>query len=51
VARAIELYRELLQQMSDHEPTLQALDALTRGQRAPLEAAQVLEPIYDALGE
>ncbi len=51
VQRAIELYRDLLQQMSDHQPTLQALDALTKGDRAPLEAAQVLEPIYDALGE
>jgi tetratricopeptide (TPR) repeat protein len=51
VQRAIELYRDLLTQQSDHEPTLTALDALTRGERAPLEAAQVLEPIYDALGE
>ena len=51
VQRAIELYRDLLAQMSDHEPTLEALEALTRGERAPLEAAQVLEPIYDALGE
>ncbi len=51
VQRAIELYRDLLAQMSDHEPTLNALDALTKSERAPLEAAQVLEPIYDALGE
>jgi len=49
--RAIELYRDLLMEMSDHEPTLAALEVLTKGDRAPLEAAQVLEPIYDALGE
>ncbi|MEM1029422.1 MAG: tetratricopeptide repeat protein [Myxococcota bacterium] len=49
VERAIELYRDVLTQMSDHEPTLTALDTLMKGDRAPLEAARVLEPIYDAL--
>ena len=49
--RAIELYRDLLQQMSDHEPTLRALEAIKDGARDPLGAALVLEPIYDAAGE
>lgn len=51
VTRAIELYRELLQQMPDHEPTLTALEAIKDGARDPLNAALVLEPIYDATGE
>jgi tetratricopeptide (TPR) repeat protein len=49
--RAIELYRELLQQMPDHAPTLQALEGIKSGTRDPLGAALVLEPIYDATGE
>ncbi|HSN99926.1 MAG TPA: tetratricopeptide repeat protein, partial [Candidatus Nanopelagicales bacterium] len=51
VPRAIELYRDLLQQMPDHEPTLQALEAIKGGTVDPLGAALVLEPIYDASGE
>ncbi|WP_437768228.1 tetratricopeptide repeat protein [Sorangium sp. So ce281] len=51
VSRAIELYRDLLQQMPDHEPTLQALEQIKDGSREPLGAALVLEPIYDASGE
>lgn len=51
VQRSIELYRDLLGQQPDHQPTLSALEALTQGDRAPLDAAQVLEPIYEAMGE
>ncbi len=51
VGRAIELYRDLLHQMSDHAPTLAALEGIKRGERDPLAAALVLEPIYDATGE
>ena len=51
VSRAIELYRELLQQMPDHEPTLAALEGIKSGDQDPLGAALVLEPIYDATGE
>ncbi|MBI4956957.1 MAG: tetratricopeptide repeat protein [Myxococcales bacterium] len=51
VARAIELYRDLLQQQPDHAPTLAALEALTETARDPVGAALVLEPIYDAAGE
>jgi tetratricopeptide (TPR) repeat protein len=51
VARAVELYRDLLQQMPDHAPTLQALEGIKDGPREAVAAALVLEPIYDALGE
>ncbi len=47
VQRAIELYRDLLAVMSDHEPTLIALEGIKSGDRDPLGAALVLEPIYD----
>jgi tetratricopeptide (TPR) repeat protein len=49
--RAIELYRDLLQQMSDHQPTLEALEGIKSGAKEPLGAALVLEPIYDATSE
>ena len=49
VSRAIELYAELLRQQMDHQPTLAALDALTRGDREPVAAALVLEPIYETM--
>jgi len=51
VPRAIELYRDLLQQMSDHAPTLASLEGIKGGTRDPLGASLVLEPIYDATGE
>ncbi len=47
IQRAIELYRDLLAVMSDHEPTLIALEGIKSGDRDPLGAALVLEPIYD----
>jgi tetratricopeptide (TPR) repeat protein len=50
-ARAIELYRDLLAQMPDHEPTRAALEGIKSGVKDPLGAALVLEPIYDASGE
>jgi tetratricopeptide (TPR) repeat protein len=51
VARAVELYRELLQHQPDHEPTLVALEGLKSGDREPLGAAAVLEPIYEAASD
>ena len=51
VTRAIELYRDLLQQQMDHAPTLAALEGIKSGTRDPLGAALVLEPIYDATSE
>ncbi len=43
VPRAIELYRELLERQTDHEPTLAALEALGDWAQEPLGAASVLE--------
>src|SRR6185369_1759456 len=51
VPRAIELYREILVREPSHGPTLAALEGLKSGNREPLGAASVLEPVYDASGE
>lgn len=51
VQRAIELYREILQRQVDHEPTLRALEGLKSGERDPLGAAAVLEPVYEAASD
>ncbi|HEU4412622.1 MAG TPA: tetratricopeptide repeat protein [Polyangiaceae bacterium] len=51
VARAVDLYREILERSPDHAPTLEALEGLTRGEAEPLAAALVLEPVYEASGD
>ena len=51
VARAIELYRELLGVQPDHAPTLAALEKLQQGSKAPVLASEVLEQIYEASGD
>ncbi|MFO0667853.1 MAG: hypothetical protein U0174_28125 [Polyangiaceae bacterium] len=51
VARAVELYREILQELPDHEPTIASLEALKNGDREPVAAASVLEPVYEASGD
>ncbi len=51
VDRSVELYREILNIQSDHPPTLNALEGIKNGERAPLAAASVLEPVYDAMGD
>ncbi|AKU99995.1 TPR domain protein, putative component of TonB system [Labilithrix luteola] len=51
VTRAIELYREILQRQVDHEPTLTALEGLKSGEKDPLGAAAVLEPVYEAASD
>jgi tetratricopeptide (TPR) repeat protein len=51
VDRSVELYREILNVQSDHTPTLTALEGIKNGERAPLAAASVLEPVYDAIGD
>ncbi len=50
VERAVELYRDILNVIADHEPTLAALEGIKLGEVAPLAAASVLEPVYDASG-
>lgn len=51
VARAIELYREILNIQTDHAPTLAALEGIQAGDDEALDAALVLEPVYDAMGD
>jgi tetratricopeptide (TPR) repeat protein len=51
VARAIELYREILERQPDHEPTLRALEGLKDGEADPLGAAAVLEPVYEGASD
>ena len=51
VPRAIDLYREVLTRDPSHAPTLSALESLKNGSVEPLAAANVLEPIYESLGD
>jgi len=51
IDRSVELYREILGIQPDHAPTLTALEGIKNGTKAPLAAASVLEPVYDAIGE
>ncbi len=50
VARAVEIYREIVESLPDHGPTHEALTAILRGDKAPLAAAAVLEPLLSASG-
>jgi tetratricopeptide (TPR) repeat protein len=50
-ARAVEGYREILEVVPDHEPTLAALEQMIAEKMEPLAAAGVLEPVYRAAGE
>ena len=51
VPRAVELYRDILGHQPDHEPTLRALEGLKDGDKDPLGAAAVLEPVYEATSD
>ena len=51
VTRAVELYREILERLPDHDPTLRALEGLKNGNADPLGAAAVLEPIYEGASD
>ncbi len=51
VPRSIELYRDILAQLPDHAPTLAALEGLKGGDKDPLGAAAVLEPVYEAASD
>jgi tetratricopeptide (TPR) repeat protein len=43
--RAVEIYRDILEVAPDHEPTLTALTNILHGDKEPLAAAAVLEPV------
>ncbi len=49
--RAVEGYRELLEVVPDHEPTIAALEEMIRAGAEPVAAAGVLEPVYRAAAE
>jgi golgin subfamily B member 1 len=49
--RAVDIYREILDTIPDHEPTLQALEAMIEAGKEPLSAAGVLEPVYRQFGQ
>ncbi len=51
VPRAVELYRDILQQQPDHEPTRNALEGIASGDKEPLAAAGVLEPVYEGASD
>lgn len=51
IARALELYREILQRQVDHEPTLAALEGIKGGEKDPLGGAAVLEPVYESASD
>lgn len=50
VARAVDIYRGILEASPEHVPTLTALDNVLHGEKEPLAAAAVLEPVYTASG-
>jgi tetratricopeptide (TPR) repeat protein len=51
VERAVDLYRDVLNIQPAHTPTLAALERIKEGDVAPLQAAQVLEPVYEVMGD
>jgi len=50
-SQAIEIYRDILAEAPHHQPTLDALSAMTSDAIEPLAAAEVLEEVYLGAGE
>ncbi len=50
-SKAVEGYGEILGVVPDHQPTLDALEAMIKEQKEPLRAATTLEPVYQQFGE
>ncbi|MFO0652556.1 MAG: hypothetical protein U0326_40445 [Polyangiales bacterium] len=48
VARAVDIYREILDAAPEHAASLTALTAILHGDKEPLAAAAVLEPVLTA---
>ena len=51
VFQAVEVYSDILDENPDHAPTREALESLIDRGEAEVEAAEVLQPIYEAAGE
>ncbi len=49
-SRAVEGYQEILAVAPDHQPTLDALEAMIAARKMPVAAALVLEPVYQETG-
>jgi tetratricopeptide (TPR) repeat protein len=49
--KAIDGYAGILDSTPDHQPTLDALEAMIRAGKEPVRAATTLEPIYQQFGE
>ncbi len=47
-ARAVDIYREILESAPEHEASLAALTRILHGDKEPLAAAAVLEPVLTA---
>ncbi len=50
VPRAVDIYREIVETIPDHAPSIGALTVILRGAIAPLAAAAVLEPLLSSAG-
>lgn len=50
-ARAVDIYREILEVIPDHDPTLAALEEMIATEVEALAASVVLEPVYRASGD
>ncbi|QQR88835.1 MAG: hypothetical protein IPJ88_11425 [Myxococcales bacterium] len=49
--RAVDIYREVLILMPSHEAARAALEGMMRQERHAVDAARVLEPVYESLGD
>ena len=49
--RAVDIYRDILEVIPDHGPTLDALESMVSEGREAVAAAGVLEPVYRQVGE
>jgi tetratricopeptide (TPR) repeat protein len=49
--RAVDGYAGILEVVPDHQPTLDALEAMIAAGKEPVRAATTLEPIYQQFGE
>jgi tetratricopeptide (TPR) repeat protein len=50
-ARAVDMYREILDVFPEHPESIAALERILRGATEPLLAAETLERLYEAAGE
>ena len=51
VARAVDVYQEILAAVPDHPESVEALEKILRGSDEPMLAAEILERLYEISGE